>query len=413
FEGEDDRLNINISGTHFEVNVDVLLAFPNTVLGNPGKRARYLAPGSNEYFIPRHATSFESILYYYITDGVLTKSETIPAIVFYEEIRFFELEDKLTQAFYGDYLSMAEEIELEPDKWWKRSMWRALRYPPTGKLGAILSLFSATFNALSLYSLCLETMNSYRSTNDTMWLVTHPLKPENNTLECNQLSLRPYQFIPDFDSTNTILEVCCTIWFWFELIFRTISAPSFSFLINDVYFALDILSILPTVLALLFYRLHTSQLNDEQSFVFEKTRLFDVLSVFKLLRLLRFTKHAQCLKIFIRTLYVSLKDIIMLFTLMIFGALYFGLGEFVLEHYSVENELTTIGEALWHGFTIIITIGYSDITEYRPISYVLALIGVCYGSIVMAITLPSVTAAFQIFQNMKYRKYTIKYAMHE
>ena len=48
-------------------------------------------PNKNEYFFPRHSSSFESILYYYIYDGVLIKSEIIPAIIFYEEIRFFQL----------------------------------------------------------------------------------------------------------------------------------------------------------------------------------------------------------------------------------------------------------------------------------------------------------------------------------
>ncbi len=66
----------------------------------------------------------------------------------------------------------------------------------------------------------------------------------------------------------------------------------------------------------------------------------------------------------------------------------------------------------YKGFTVIITIGYSDIAEYQFLSYTFAIIGVWYGSISMAIILPSVTQSFNIFHNLKYRRYRIKYKIN-
>ena len=61
---------------------------------------------------------------------------------------------------------------------------------------------------------------------------------------------------------------------------------------------------------------------------------------------------------------------------------------------------------------MIITVGYSDLAEYQFLSYSLAIVGVWFGSISMAIVLPSVTQSFQIFHNFRYRRSVIKYELN-
>ena len=215
FESDDDRLTINVSGTHYEINVAHLSNFPDTVLGDSLARARYLAPGTNEYFFPRHSSSFESILYYYISDGVLIKSETIPAMIFYEEIRFFQLSDKLIHRFYNDYLSTSEEHSNESRSPWRNVLRQMLIHPPINYANSIFSLLSAIFNALAIYSLCLETVSSYRQMSSTVWMVTHPLKPMNRTdcYQCSEIGVRRYHSMPLLNSENSILELVCLTWF--------------------------------------------------------------------------------------------------------------------------------------------------------------------------------------------------------
>ena len=204
-----------------------------------------------------------------------------------------------------------------------------------------------------------------------------------------------------------------------ELFVRTLSAPSLIELLNDPNVALDILSILPTVLGHVFYRAHISGERKE-------TQVFDYLTCFKLLRLFRLTRHAKCLQVIIRVLYTNLRDILMLTTLIVFGVFYFGLTQFVLEQMHPNNEMKTISQALWHvcryrravemdsscfffeGFTVIMTVGYSDITEYQFFSYVFAIVGVWYGSISMALVLPSLAQSFNFFHNSNTRWFTIK-----
>ncbi|CAF1228733.1 unnamed protein product [Adineta ricciae] len=396
FESEDDRLVLNISGAHYEINVSDVSNFPDTVLGDPLKRIRYLVPGKTDYFFPRHASSFESILYYYINDGVLIKSETIPAMIFYEEIRFFQLNDKLVQRFYNDYLSSYEQIPMKADSRWKKIFSHSSN---------IMKTFSAVFNALAIYSLCVETMSVYRSVHHTMWIVTHPSKPST----CSDMNIRPYQFIPSFNSENTTLEMICIAWFYFELFTRTLITPSLFQLIFDPNFVLDILCILPTILSQIFYQIYERNGNPTK---INETQLFDYLTCLKLFRLFRLTRHVQCLITLLKVLYINLKDVLMLTILIIFGVFYFGLTQFVLEQMYEENEMKNIGEALWHGFTVIITIGYSDLAEHQFLSYIFAIVGVWYGSISMAIILPNVTQSFNVFHNIKRRRFMIKYKIN-
>jgi hypothetical protein len=54
-------------------------------------------------------------------------------------------------------------------------------------------------------------------------------------------------------------------------------------------------------------------------------------------------------------------------------------------------------------------VGYSDIAEYQFLSYTFAIVGVWYGSISMAIILPSINQSYNLFQNFKNRRHRFKY----
>ena len=87
-----EKVVINVSGMHFETWTWTLNRFPNTLLGNPFKRRKYFNNFSNEYFFERHRQSFESILYYYQSNGkFLIRPLSVSSEVFFDEIVFFEL----------------------------------------------------------------------------------------------------------------------------------------------------------------------------------------------------------------------------------------------------------------------------------------------------------------------------------
>lgn len=214
FENEDDRLTINVSGNHYEINGSDLFKFPTTLLGDPYERARYLAPISNEYFFARHGTCFESILLYYINDGVLIKPETVPPVIFYEEIRFFKLNEKLAQRFYNDHLLIEKNCRVEENDRCQKSFRRVFLFPPTNVFTFFFNFCSMLCNALSIYSLCLETISVYRHDFPSLWIVAKPPKKFNETEDfpCSDFHLRPYRYLPNFTSENGYLELVCVTW---------------------------------------------------------------------------------------------------------------------------------------------------------------------------------------------------------
>ena len=87
-----EKVVINVSGMHFETWTWTLGRFPNTLLGNPSRRRRFFDFKNNEYFFERHRQSFESILYYYQSNGrFLHRPLNVSSEVFFDEIVFFEL----------------------------------------------------------------------------------------------------------------------------------------------------------------------------------------------------------------------------------------------------------------------------------------------------------------------------------
>jgi BTB/POZ domain len=73
------RIVINVSGMRVETRLRTLHRFPDTLLGNERKRARYYDALRNEYFFDRNRLSFDAILYYYqashVTPIVLAQAQ--------------------------------------------------------------------------------------------------------------------------------------------------------------------------------------------------------------------------------------------------------------------------------------------------------------------------------------------------
>ena len=136
--------------------------------------------------------------------------------------------------------------------------------------------------------------------------------------------------------------------FYVELFIRTFSVTSFTHLITDPNFTLDIISILPSILSQIFYQLYTLENKQENLLTLKQIQVFNYLICLKLFRLFRISRHAKCLQIFFKILYINLKHIIILTILIIFGIFYFGLTQFTLEQMHRNNEMKNIGEALWH-----------------------------------------------------------------
>ena len=118
----DERVIVNVSGLKFETRQQTLDEFPESLLGDPLKRARYYDHNQCEYFFDRNRPAFDAILFYYQSGGKLLRPANVPMDVFADEIRFYELgEDVLQRVEQGGGLyrrgetCFARELVTESD----------------------------------------------------------------------------------------------------------------------------------------------------------------------------------------------------------------------------------------------------------------------------------------------------------
>ena len=73
--------------------------FPDTLLGDEEKRRMFYDKKLNVYRFNRHPAVFESILYYYLNPGILIRPVHIEPEIFYEELRFWKINERLMETF--------------------------------------------------------------------------------------------------------------------------------------------------------------------------------------------------------------------------------------------------------------------------------------------------------------------------
>ncbi|KAL5258119.1 hypothetical protein ACHWQZ_G012918 [Mnemiopsis leidyi] len=87
---------LNISGHIFKTRHRTLNQFPNTLLGS-NEKDTYYDKERNMYCFYRDRQSFDSILYYYQSGGVLRKPPNVSEEIFNKEVVFFKIRSHLTK----------------------------------------------------------------------------------------------------------------------------------------------------------------------------------------------------------------------------------------------------------------------------------------------------------------------------
>lgn len=89
------RVRLNISGKIFEIHEYLLDLFPLSLLGCEAERLKFYDSKRDEFFFDRNREAFEGVLQFYQTNGAFEVPYFVPVDTFYEEIRFFRLDNYL------------------------------------------------------------------------------------------------------------------------------------------------------------------------------------------------------------------------------------------------------------------------------------------------------------------------------
>ena len=161
--------------------------------------------------------------------------------------------------------------------------------------------------------------------------------------------------------------LCCFQWnIWHESIRRQKPLRYiFSF-----YGLVDLLSVLPTYLALFFPGAN----------YWLVIRLLRVLRIFRVLKLVRYLSEANIL---LRSMYASRRKVFVFFTVVLVLSVIFGSLMFFVE--GPEHGFTSIPRSIYWTIVTITTVGYGDITPQTAMGQVIATLAMLTGYSIIAI----------------------------
>lgn len=367
----DERVIVNVSGLKFETRQQTLDEFPESLLGDPLKRARYYDHNQHEYFFDRNRPAFDAILFYYQSGGKLLRPANVPMDVFADEIRFYELGEDVLQRVEQEEGYIEEEKPVLPENWLQRTIWKLFEFPDTSLAARVIAVISVSVISISIVTFCVETLPQFRPREE--------IKDENGTVIQEAEDERFRQ--PWFG-----LETACIIWFTFEYIMRLISSPDKLAFIRSFLNLIDVVAILPYYITLPMKSSKASSLG-----VLRVIRLVRVFRIFKL------SRHSRGLQILGHTLRASLRELGLLIFFLLIGVILFSSAVYYAEGGEEGTNFGSIPEAFWWAVVTMTTVGYGDMKPVTLWGKIVGSLCAISGVLTIALPVPVIVSNFNYF----------------
>ena len=346
-----NRVMINISGEIFETYYETLKKFPGTLLADDEQLSKYICPSTNQYFFQRNRICFESILYFYQSNGTLNCPMGVQIDLFEKECSFFKIPkifiDKMKrrEGIFPDLIDNPEEKERKEsgEGSFRLRVWNVLENPNTSFVAWTFGVISVTAVVLSIFTATFETMHVFEK-NSQVW---------------------------------SRFELAINLWFLLELILRMSFSRKLIDFVKGYMNIFDVVAVLPYFLILLVQ-------SDSPG------KLIDVLKTLKFLRicrLFRFSKEqSRRLAVVGKIVYTCLSSFRLLLICLTIIIFFGGAVMYILEENHVEDDdFRSLPASLWWCVQTVTTVGYGDLiprTVYgRVFACGLMLLGVATTSL--------------------------------
>ena len=340
------RVQINVRGEMFETYEQTLSRFPCTLLGSRTKRNRYYNPLTCEYFFDRDKAVFNAILFFYQSNGILSKPETVSYEIFLAELKFFQLDGCHEDSEEGleNGLPTRRGCCRKVTKL-RKNVWKFFEQPVT-PVERIFIKSSLMLTVLSLVSLCLETLP----------FVTSKGREE------------------EYDIIWSAIEVIFTGWFTVEFVIRFACAPNLAKFACSFGALADIMAISPFFVSVIAQGLTNRGAVDGEPFT--------LIRVMRLARILKLKRYSVGIRLLFETISDSREHMalfaygILFNTVLLSSLVYYFEGEGEL-----SSDFTSIPATFWFTVITLSSVGYGD---YVPVSAAGKLVGAfsCIGGTV-------------------------------
>nr|CAH7734534.1 unnamed protein product [Callosobruchus chinensis] len=182
------------------------------------------------------------------------------------------------------------------------------------------------------------------------------------------------------------IDHLCNAWFTFEFSVRLIVAP------NVIEFLKSPVNIIDFAATLSFYI--------DMILIFEKkSQLLDFISIIRIFRLFKLTRHSPGLKILIHTFKASAKELGLLVFFLVLGIVVFASLVYYAEKMqdNKDNCFKSIPEGLWWAIVTMTTVGYGDMAPKTYAGMFVGALCALAGVLTIALPVPVIVSNFSMF----------------
>ncbi|XP_061749548.1 potassium voltage-gated channel subfamily A member 3-like [Nerophis ophidion] len=371
-----ERVVINISGLRFETQLRTFNLFPDTLLGDPGRRMRYFDPLRNEYFFDRNRASFDAILHYYQSGGRIRRPANVPIDVFSEEIIFYQLGQDAMERFREDEGFLGEDERVLPDRDFQRQIWLLFEYPESSGPARGIAIVSVLVILISIVIFCMETLPEFRDERDP--------RNASGTLDA------PSPFTDPF----FVIETLCVVWFSLELLVRFSACPSKTRFCRDLMNVIDVVAIVPYFVTLATELAETGSGGGQQAMSLAILRVVRLVRVFRIFKL---SRHSKGLQILGQTLKASMRELGLLIFFLFIGVILFSSAVYFAEADEPTSSFSSIPDAFWWAVVTMTTVGYGDMHPVTVGGKVVGSLCAIAGVLTIALPVPVIVSNFNYF----------------
>ena len=185
---QEHRVNFRLRGQLFQTFESTLQRFPDTLLGNKTKRDEYFNQAENCYVFNRCHYTFNAVLFYYQSDGILSRPLDIDREDFIKELEFYQIEECI-DARHRQELKMIQDTlkksQILPKGIIRQFIWKLLEYQEKTLLSKICFYLYLLTSIVAIVIFCAETEPQFKS--KQFWA---PLETAVNILFSVEYALR-------------------------------------------------------------------------------------------------------------------------------------------------------------------------------------------------------------------------------
>ncbi|XP_050458662.1 potassium voltage-gated channel protein Shaw-like isoform X3 [Cataglyphis hispanica] len=335
-----DRVTLNVGGIRHETYKATLKKIPATRLSRLTETLANYDPVLNEYFYDRHPDVFAQVLNYYRT-GKLHYPTDVCGPLFEEELEFWGLDSNQvepccwsTYSIHRDTqatLAILDKLDIEGEKLddeeiarafgfegkyhegtltkWQRlrsRVWILFGEPYSSSTAKCVACASVFFICLSVLCFCLKSH-----------------MPKNKHDREELLEKRWNDIATGSHRAFFYLEHACNAWFTIEIALRCLVSPSLRRFVVSPVNAIDL------VATMSFYT----------EFLAEPNLYLELLSIARVLRLFKLTRHSPGLRVLIHTFKASAKELVLLVFFLVLGIVLFASLIFYAERLQARGKL--------------------------------------------------------------------------